>query len=69
MNNKAQGALKSPKDLRNYRIPKAAAAIELPKTFALAHSRIKDQGIVGSCVAHSLSEVLEARDGINYSTG
>lgn len=69
MNNKSMGALKSPKDLRNYRISKITASIELPKEFVLAHSHIKNQGSVNSCVAHTLSEILETKDNINYSTG
>ena len=63
------GALKSPKDLRNYRIAKATKTVELPISFELTHSHIKNQGNVSSCVAHSLSEILETKDGINYSTG
>lgn len=60
------GYIKSPKDLRNYRITNLAE--ELPKTYKVHHSHIKNQGNVDSCVAHSVSEVLEAYDGINYST-
>ncbi len=66
---KGTGALKSPKDLRNYRIAKVSKTIELPAKFEVEHSHIKDQGMVGSCVAHSVSEVLETKDGVNYSTG
>lgn len=69
MNKYYTGALKSPKDLRNYRIAKIGETIELPNEFYLAHSHIKDQGKVGSCVAHSLSSVLETNDNVNYSTG
>ena len=69
MNNKGMGALESPKDLRDYRLNTVAMAIDLPTEFILNHSHIKDQGMVGSCVAHSLSEVLETQDNINYSTG
>ena len=63
------GALKSPKDLRDYKIAKSSMKIELPKEFVLNHAHIKNQGEVNSCVAHSLSSILELKDGINYSTG
>lgn len=52
------GAIFSPKDVRDYSVACAAAA-EFPKEFELDMVRIKNQGAVGSCVAHSLSEVIE----------
>lgn len=69
MNKYYTGAIKSPNDLRNYHIAKATKTIDLPTSFELMHSHIKNQGNVSSCVAHSLSEILETKDGINYSTG
>ena len=66
---KGTGAIKSPFDLRNYKLSKKVCSnIQLPENFELEHSHIKDQGIVNSCVAHSLSEILESRDNNNYST-
>ena len=53
-----QGAIFSPKDVRDYKAVCATAA-EFPKEFKLDMVRIKNQGSVGSCVAHSLSEVVE----------
>lgn len=52
------GAIFSPKDVRDYSVVCAAAA-EFPKEFELDMVRIKNQGVVGSCVAHSLSEIIE----------
>ena len=63
------GFIQSPKDLRDYKINKVYKSIALPTEFAVAHSSIKDQGAVNSCVAHAISEILEAKDGIKYSTG
>lgn len=63
------GALPSPKDLRDYKLSKIASVIELPESFEVPHSSIKNQKTVNSCVAHSVSEILEAYDSINYSTG
>lgn len=60
------GCIKSPRDLRNYRV--IAKSIELPKKYDVGHSLIKNQGNVCSCVAHSVSEILEKKDNINYST-
>lgn len=63
------GALISPKDLRDYKtdmkevlagIPKE---IPIPEEFTIFNRpRVKDQGIVNSCVAHSLSSTLEANN-------
>ena len=67
--NKSYGYIPSKKDLRDYRISKTYKSVQLPKEFVCVHSHIKDQGCVGSCVAHAISEVLETYDGTNYSTG
>lgn len=64
------GCLVSPKDLRDYRIAKSKG-VELPDYFYLNLSKsfkIKDQGNVGSCVAHALSSMLEKYNKI-FSTG
>lgn len=55
------GCYPSKKDLRNYRIKATAEqASDLPETFELPKiTMIKDQGSVGSCVAHGLSTILE----------
>ena len=53
------GAIYSPKDVRDYKLVATAAPTELPEEFQLDMVRIKNQGSVGSCVAHSLSEVIE----------
>lgn len=45
-------------DKRDYKM-KIAGAINLPKEFKLKMPSVKDQGIVNSCVAHSLSTLLE----------
>ena len=63
------GFIQSPKDLRDYKINKIYRNIDLPTAFEVVHSDIKDQGMVNSCVAHSVAEVLETRDGNKYSTG
>lgn len=67
--NRKYGYIPSPKDLRDYRINKSYRPIELPEEYECTHGKIKDQGMVNSCVAHALSSVLEARDNIDYSTG
>lgn len=62
------GCLISPKDLRDYKINKACMSIELPESFTLEPTPIKNQGNVGSCVAHALSSMLEKYNEI-FSTG
>ena len=44
-----QGAIFSPKDVRDYKAMCATAA-EFPKEFKLDMVRVKNQGSVGSCV-------------------
>ena len=56
--NYTMGALPPKYDARDYSI--AAAAGNYPDEFQLSwHPEIKNQGAVGSCVAHSTSEILE----------
>lgn len=61
------GYIKSPRDPRDYKINRSYIE-ELPERFEVSYSHIKDQLNINSCVAHSVSEILEAQDGINYST-
>lgn len=51
------GAIPSPTDVRDYRI--ATVAGDLPTEYSCEHVKIKNQGGVGSCVAHALAEVVE----------
>ena len=60
MNNiQSLGALFSKKDVRDYKIDCASAPVEFPAEFELAMPKVKDQGSVGSCVAHSIATVIE----------
>lgn len=63
------GCIISPKDLRDYKISKICMLTEPPETFSLEPTIIKNQGMVGSCVAHALSSMLEKEKNIIYSTG
>lgn len=54
-----QGAIFSNIDVRDYKAVYTAGAVEFPDSFELKMLRIKSQGKVGSCVAHSLSSVIE----------
>lgn len=47
----------SPFDVRDYRI--ATTAKEFPASFVLPEVSVKNQGSVGSCVAHACSSVVE----------
>ena len=49
--------LVSPFDARDYKI--AVTAKEFPSTFVLPEVSVKNQGAVGSCVAHACSSVVE----------
>lgn len=64
------GALESPKDLRDFRVCSTITKVDLPTEYKLAKElTIKDQGNVNSCVAHSLSSMLEEKFDDNFSTG
>lgn len=52
------GALKSPFDARDYKLV-ASATETFPDTFELPKVTVKNQGSVGSCVAHAASSVVE----------
>ena len=63
------GVIPSKRDIRDYRLnKKIAQVIDLPDSFGVGVTRIKNQGQVGSCVAHSLSSIVEHTDHILYST-
>ena len=54
------GALKSPYDVRDYRmISKASGEKEYPETFSLWTTDVKNQEDVNSCVAHVAAEIAE----------
>ena len=55
----AMGAIFSGTDVRDYKAVYTASAAKFPKEFELKTVRIKNQGAVGSCVAHSLSSIIE----------
>lgn len=60
VSNFGTGCIESKFDARDYVLDDVAFSVELPESFDVLHSEIKDQGHVGSCVAHSVCEVLEA---------
>lgn len=51
--------LKSPYDIRDYKLAYVSSPEEFPDTFELATVTIKDQGSIGSCVAHACSSIVE----------
>lgn len=53
------GAIYSGVDVRDYKMVCTTGAADFPEEFALKTVRIKDQGSVGSCVAHALSGIVE----------
>ena len=55
----ALGAILSPVDIRDYKLSKVASAQDFPEEFELQMRGIKNQGSVGSCVAHSIAETIE----------
>lgn len=55
----AKGAIFSGIDVRDYKAVYTASAVEFPKEFELKTVRIKNQMTTGSCVAHSLSSIIE----------
>ena len=54
----AFGAIKSPFDARDYKLV-ASATETFPETFELPKVTVKNQGSIGSCVAHASSSVVE----------
>ncbi|MBO7080368.1 MAG: hypothetical protein J6W64_11350 [Bacilli bacterium] len=71
------GALPPKKDIREYKATcsKRASAVNIPEEFELPICAVKNQGSVGSCVAHSVSEMIEyfnkVQEGttVTFSTG
>lgn len=55
----ALGAEFSPPDLRDYKIAKASIGAEFPEEFELDMPPVKNQGSVGSCVAHAIATTAE----------
>ncbi len=55
--NRVFSTLVSPFDIRDYKI--AAVERDFPDTFSLPEVSVKNQGSVGSCVAHACSSVVE----------
>ena len=55
----AFGAEPSDPDIRDYKIAKESIQTEFPETFELKMPQVKNQGSVGSCVAHSIALVAE----------
>ncbi len=53
------GALFSPIDVRDYRLAYVSNESEFPEEFELQMGKVKNQGRVGSCVAHSIAETIE----------
>jgi len=51
--------LVSPYDVRDYKLANVMSAKELPEFFELRSVAVKDQGAVGSCVAHACSSIIE----------
>lgn len=52
------GAIPSKIDIRDY-VASVSVDIDLPEEFELEMCAVKNQGAVGSCVAYSISEVIE----------
>jgi C1A family cysteine protease len=55
----ALGAITSKIDLRDYKAKSTVPKDRIPTEFKLPLVRVKNQGNVGSCVAHALSTVIE----------
>ena len=55
------GAKAPKKDIREFRVKttKKAFALNIPDEFELSMPAVKNQGSVGSCVAHSISTAVE----------
>lgn len=66
---KCNGVKFSPRDLRDFRASNSSTKVQLPSEFRLEPKRIKDQGDVNSCVASSLSSMLETRWKKDFSIG
>ena len=58
---RAFGALPEEVDVRDYKLKRVATAVKeaFPETFELKMCAVKNQGAVGSCVAHAVAETIE----------
>ena len=56
---KSFGAIPSPVDVRDYKGVCAVNSSDFPAEFELAMPDVKNQGSIGSCVAHSLATSIE----------
>ena len=56
---KSFGAIPSPVDVRDYKGVCAVNSSELPSEFELTMPDVKNQGSIGSCVAHCLASLIE----------
>lgn len=54
-----QGAILSDVDVRDYKVVCTTKTTKFPKNFELEMVRVKSQGDINSCVAHSLSSIIE----------
>ena len=64
----AFGAEASDPDIRDYRIAAASLETEFPETFELPMPPVKNQGQVGSCVAHSIALTAEYFNKLQYNS-
>lgn len=67
MEDRQFGAIFSKKDIRDYRLD-ITKTLEFPKEFEIGLCDVKDQGPVGSCVAFSLSEIIEYHNSMQGNT-
>lgn len=68
MENFKYGCKKEIKDRRDYKA-KLVSSVEFPEEFRLDMPKVKNQGMVNSCVAHSLSTFLERYFNDDFSVG
>ena len=62
------GAIFSQIDVRDYRGVSMVALEDFPEEFELPIIRVKNQGSVGSCVAHALSSVVEYYNYVQHNS-
>ena len=53
------GALPERVDIRDYKLTYPITATEFPAEFEIKPCAVKNQGSVGSCVAHAIAETIE----------
>ena len=64
----ACGAIPSPIDIRDYKGVCVATATSFPDEFELPMPKVKNQGSIGSCVAHALATTIEYFNSIQGET-